>query len=131
MNVEGNNDQATVLSSTQQVMEMALDHVVGAASGGPRPLHLSFDIDAVDPSLAPATGTRVPGGLSYREAHYVCEALAESGLLGSMDLVEINPDAGTASGGSAATVGLGVELVGSALGQCIMLPPQILSSNTT
>jgi hypothetical protein len=68
-----------------QVMEMALDHVAG--KGARRPLHLSYDIDAVDPAVAPSTGTAVNGGLNYREAHYVAEALAETGMLGSMDLV--------------------------------------------
>jgi hypothetical protein len=107
-----------------QVMEMALDHVAGgpgAEAAGP--LHVSYDIDAVDPALAPATGTAVPGGLSFREAHYVVEALAEAGLLGSMDLAEVNPDAAAAGAGAgAATAALGVDLVASALGRRIMPP---------
>jgi arginase len=49
-------------------MEMALDHL------GERPLHLSYDIDACDPMIAPSTGTAVRGGLTYREAHYVAGA---------------------------------------------------------
>ena len=100
-------------------MEMALDAL---CKGGERPLHCSFDIDAVDPSLAPSTGTAVTGGLSYREAHYVCEALAETGLLSSCDLVEVNPLIGGGSG--AATVALGVELIASALGKAT-LPPLV------
>lgn len=114
-----------------RVMSMAIDHLMEGHPGG-RPLHLSYDIDACDPSIAPCTGTRVPGGLNYREAHYVCEALAETGLLGSMDLVEINPDltatssspssagGGDAAADSLATVKLGLELIGSALGKSIL-----------
>ncbi|MBA2665703.1 MAG: arginase [Trueperaceae bacterium] len=54
-------------------------------------LHVSFDADALDPTVAPGVGTPVPGGLSYREAHLLMEILAESGLVTSVDLVEINP----------------------------------------
>lgn len=57
-------------------MEMVLDHLLDRVE---RPLHLSFDIDAVDPLYAPSTGTRVAGGLNYREAYYICEAVAHSG----------------------------------------------------
>jgi hypothetical protein len=60
-------------------MEMVLDHLLDRVE---RPLHLSFDIDAVDPLYAPSTGTRVAGGLSYREAYYICEAVAHSGTWG-------------------------------------------------
>ena len=56
---------------------------------GRRPLHLSLDIDAVDPHVAPGTGTCARGGLGYREIHYVCEELAETQRLVSMDLVEV------------------------------------------
>jgi arginase len=99
-----------------KVMEMALDHVLKT---GDRHLHLSYDIDAVDPTVAPATGTRVPGGLNYREAHFVAEACAETNLLRSMDLVEINPNLAEAAG-QQSTIALGVELVGSALGKSIL-----------
>jgi arginase len=54
-------------------------------------LHVSLDIDFVDPSLAPGVGTTVPGGATYREAHLVMEMLHDSGLVGSVDLVELNP----------------------------------------
>ena len=85
------------------------------ASLGAGPVHLSLDIDALDPAVAPATGTRVRGGLSYREGHYVAEAVAASGRLASMDLVEVNSDLGTASAASE-TVEIGLALVASALG---------------
>ena len=54
-------------------------------------LHLSFDIDGIDPLYAPGTGTRAKGGLNYREARYICTSLASSRRLMSMDLVEVNP----------------------------------------
>lgn len=60
-----------------------------AAAGGH--LHLSLDVDALDPSIAPAVGTVVPGGLTYREAHLVMEMLHDAGIVGSLDIVELNP----------------------------------------
>lgn len=69
-----------------QVMEQTLDHLDG------RDIHLSFDIDAIDPFYAPHTGTAVRGGLTYREGNYICEHLAASKRLTSMELVEVDPD---------------------------------------
>ncbi len=54
-------------------------------------LHVSLDLDLIDPSLAPGVGTPVPGGLTYREAHLVMELIHESGLMRSLDVVELNP----------------------------------------
>ena len=54
-------------------------------------LHLSLDVDALDPTETPGTGTRVLGGLSYRESHFALELLHESNMITSMDLVEVNP----------------------------------------
>ncbi len=59
------------------------------AAGGM--LHVSLDVDFLDPAIAPAVGTTVPGGATFREAHLVCELLHESGLMTSLDLVELNP----------------------------------------
>jgi len=70
------------------IMDMALKDV---DPYGERPIHLSFDIDAVDPQLAPSTGVPVIGGLTFREAAFICETLAETGRLCSMDMVEVNP----------------------------------------
>jgi arginase len=56
------------------------------------PIHISLDIDGIDPSLASGTGTRSNGGLNYREIHYIVRRFAETGNLVSMDLTEINPD---------------------------------------
>jgi arginase len=64
-----------------------LDRV--AAAGGR--LHVSLDVDFLEPSIAPAVGTTVPGGATFREAHLVMEMAHDSGLVGSLDLVELNP----------------------------------------
>ena len=78
-------------------------------------LHVSFDVDFLDPPLAPGVGTTVPGGATYREAHLVMELLHDSGLVRSMDIVELNPflDA------RGQTARLAVELAGSLFGQQI------------
>ena len=54
-------------------------------------VHVSFDVDMLDPSIAPGTGTRVPGGVNYREAQLMFEMLADCGRVGSVDIVEVNP----------------------------------------
>src|SRR5262249_44378628 len=70
----------------EAAMEAALVFLEGASF-----VHVSLDLDAVDPMFAPGVGTPVRGGLSYREAHLVAELVAESGLLDSLELVEVNP----------------------------------------
>jgi arginase len=72
-----------------KVMEMVLDYL-----GPGCPLHLSFDVDALDPSVAPATGTPVRGGLTFREGHFLCESVYETGRLVSLDIMEVNPSLG-------------------------------------
>ena len=52
---------------------------------------MSLDVDFLDPSIAPGVGTAVPGGATYREAHLIMEMLCDSGLVGSLDLAELNP----------------------------------------
>lgn len=100
-----------------KVVEMALERV---NPGGKRPIHLSFDVDAIDPVYAPATGTPVRGGLTWREACYVCEAVAETGNLVAMDLVEVNPHLGTNDKSVNDTVGSGISLVKCALGDTLL-----------
>jgi arginase len=95
----------------ERVMERALDDVAGEGF-----VHVSFDMDAVDPDTAPGVGTPVRGGLSYREAHLALEIVAESGLAGSLDIVEVNPILDREN----ATAKLAVELVASALGARIL-----------
>jgi arginase len=79
-------------------------------------LHVSFDVDFLDPELAPGVGTTVPGGATYREAHLLMEMLHDSGLVGSVDIVELNPFLDE-RGRTARTA---VELVGSLFGQNII-----------
>jgi arginase len=78
-------------------------------------IHVSLDMDALDPREAPGVGTPVPGGLTYREAHALMEILADSGKIGSMDVVEINPILDTHN----RTAQVAIELVLSALGKKI------------
>jgi arginase len=78
-------------------------------------LHVSFDVDFLDPSVAPGVGTTVPGGATYREAHLVMELLHDSGLVRSLDIVELNPFLDE-RGRTARTA---VELIGSLFGQQI------------
>ena len=79
-------------------------------------LHVSFDIDSVDPRVAPGTGTTVFGGLTYREAHLAMEMIAESDALTSLELAEVNPilDVHNQTGQ------LAVDLIASALGKTIL-----------
>src|SRR5207244_6800765 len=95
----------------ERVVRESLAHVAG-----PGFVHVSFDLDVVDPEYAPGVGTPVRGGLSYREAHLAMEVIAESGLADSLEVVEVNPilDRGNETGE------LAVELVASALGARIL-----------
>ena len=79
-------------------------------------LHVSFDLDVCDPTIAPGVGTPVRGGLSYREAHMLMELVADTGRLRALELVEVNPILDTHN----MTGQLGVELALSALGQKIL-----------
>jgi arginase len=78
-------------------------------------LHLSFDVDFLDPSVAPGVGTTVPGGATYREAHLIMELLHDSGIVRSIDIVELNPFLDE-RGRTARAV---VELIGSLFGEQI------------
>jgi len=97
------------------VVAFALEYLKG------RPLHCSYDIDAVDPTEAPATGTVVRGGLTFREAHFIAEELGACGQLGSMDLVEVNPMLLRGnSDASRQTAELGAALIASCMGSSII-----------
>lgn len=80
-------------------------------------LHVSFDVDVLDPVIAPGTGTRVPGGLDYREAQLMMEMIADSGRMGSLDIVEVNPALDLRN----ATAGLAVDLVESLFGKSTLV----------
>jgi len=79
-------------------------------------LHVSFDLDSVDPSIATGVGTPVPGGLTYREAHLVMEMIAEAGVLGSLEVAEVNPILDTMN----YSAQLASDLVASAFGKNIL-----------
>jgi arginase len=87
-----------------------------ARVAGPGFVHVSLDLDALDPEVAPGVGTPVAGGLTYREAHLACELVAESELVGSLELVEVNPILDREN----TTARTAVELVASALGKTIL-----------
>jgi len=89
----------------------ALEHVTGAGF-----VHVSLDMDVLDPDVAPGVGTPVRGGLSYREAHLALELVAEAGVLSSLEVVEVNPILDREN----ETAQLAVELVASALGARIL-----------
>ena len=95
-----------------RIMKKALAQVTRGTSY----LHLSLDLDAIDPTVAPGVGTPVKGGLDYREAHLIMESVAESGKMTSLELVEVNPilDENNTSAEFA------VELVQSAFGKNIL-----------
>ncbi len=99
------------LYGVSKCISQSIEHVSKGTDG----LYLSFDMDALDPTEAPGVGTPVKGGLTYREAHLICEVMAETGKLVGMDLVEVNPilDAHNQ------TAKLAVELALSAAGKRI------------
>jgi len=97
-------------------MTRVMEEAIRIAGAGDAPIHMSFDMDGIDPSEAPGTGTPVKGGLSFREAHLAMEMLAESGKLGSIEMVEINPILDTRN----QTGTLAVGLICSGLGKSIL-----------
>jgi arginase len=95
----------------EPVVRQALERVAGDGF-----VHVSLDLDVLDPEVAPGVGTPVRGGLSYREAHLAMELVAESGLAGSLEVVEVNPILDREN----ETGKLAVDLVASALGARIL-----------
>jgi arginase len=78
-------------------------------------IHISFDVDSVDPSVAPGVGTPIPGGLSYREAHLLMETIAECGCMSSLEIAEVNPILDHKNQSASFTS----ELIASSMGQRI------------
>jgi arginase len=97
-------------------MAKVIEESLKVVSKGTDGVHLSFDVDSLDPQEAPGTGTPIPGGVSYREAHFALELLYESGLITSAEFVEVNPSLDTNN----KTARLTVELICSLLGQRIL-----------
>jgi arginase len=106
----------TMRDIDERGMNTVIHEAIHAASSGTAGFHLSFDMDAVDPSEAPGVGTPVHGGITYREAHLAMELVCDSGLMTSMEVVEVNPVMDIAN----QTALLGVELIMSALGKRIL-----------
>jgi arginase len=79
-------------------------------------IHISFDVDSVDPSVAPGVGTPIPGGLSYREAHLLMETIAECGCMSSLEIAEVNPILDHKNQSASFTS----ELIASSMGQRIL-----------
>ncbi|WP_034385711.1 arginase [Deinococcus sp. YIM 77859] len=90
-----------------RITEETLDRL-----GDVRRLHVSFDADALDPTVAPGVGTPVPGGLTYREGHLLMELLSESGRVTSLDIVEVNPVLDTRNQTAEVMVGMAASLLG-------------------
>ena len=101
-------DRAGIASVVEQALQLA-----SSGTGG---IHVSFDLDVCDPSVAPGVGTPVKGGLDYREAHLLMEMVADSGLLRALDVAECNPILDDRN----ITAILGAELAASALGLKIL-----------
>nr|WP_145406726.1 arginase [Paenibacillus xylanexedens] len=97
-------------------MKHVIEQAIVIAGSGTDGIHVSFDMDCLDPREAPGVGTPVPGGLSYREAHFAMECLASSNHVVSMELVEVNPLLDQ----NRHTARLGVGLIASVLGKTIL-----------
>jgi arginase len=106
----------TMREIDEKGMRRVMREAVRVAGEGVGQVHLSFDVDAIDPRVAPGTGTRVSGGLTYREAHLAMEMLYDSKVLTSAEFVEVNPILDTANG----TAELAVELILSLFGKKII-----------
>ena len=119
-------EREVVISSGVRVFTMSevdergiapcMEEAITRASAGTAGFHLSYDLDSLDPMIAPGVGTPVAGGLTFREGHLICEKVARSGRLVSLDMVELNPvlDAHNR------TAQMAVGLIASALGQTIL-----------
>ncbi|MGA2342042.1 MAG: arginase [Steroidobacteraceae bacterium] len=98
----------------RKAMQIALEDL-----GPDTHLHVSFDVDFLDPEIAPGVGTTVAGGMSYREAQLCMEMIADTGLLGSLDIMELNPALDVRN----KTAALAVDLVESLFGKSTLMRP--------
>jgi arginase len=106
----------TMRDIDERGMRTVMEEAIKRASNGTAGIHVSFDLDAMDPDYAPGVGTPSPGGLSFREAHLAMEMLADTGKVLSAELVEANPILDERN----ITAKLGVELLASLLGKKIL-----------
>jgi arginase len=107
---------ATMRDVDERGMRGIMEEAIRVATNGTAGFHLSFDMDAIDPAVAPGVGTPVQGGLSYREAHLIMEMAHDSGKLISLEVVEVNPVLDISN----RTADLAVELILSAMGKKIL-----------
>lgn len=106
----------TMRDVDERGLRNVMEEAIRVATNGTAGFHLSFDMDAIDPDVAPGVGTPVQGGLSYREAHLVMEMAADSGKMLSLEVVEVNPVLDTSN----RTADLAVQLILSAMGKKIL-----------
>jgi arginase len=106
----------TMRDIDERGMSTVIREALRAASRKATGLHVSFDVDSLDPGLAPGVGTPISGGLTYREAHFMMESIAESAMVASLEVVEINPIID--NGNTTAEVAVGLVL--SCLGKRIL-----------
>jgi arginase len=106
----------TMRDIDERGMRAVMDEAIKRALSGTAGIHVSFDLDGVDPEFAPGVGTPSPGGLSYREAHLAMEMLADTGKVVSAELVEVNPVLDHRND----TARFGVGLLASLLGKKIL-----------
>ena len=116
----------TMSEIDERGLGICMEEALERASDGTSGFHLSFDLDVLDPRVAPGVGTPVQGGLTYREGHLVCEKAARSGKLVSLEVVELNPVLDDRNH----TAHLAVGLVASALGKSILGTPWTLHAAT-
>jgi arginase len=106
----------TMRDIDERGMRAVMEEAIRRATTGTAGMHVSFDLDGIDPDFAPGVGTPSPGGLSYREAHLAMEMLADTGKVLSAEMVEVNPILDEQNG----TARLGVGLLASLLGKKIL-----------
>lgn len=106
----------TMRDIDERGMRSVMEEAIKRATTGTAGVHVSFDVDGIDPDFAPGVGTPSPGGLSYREAHLAMEMLADTGKVVSAEIVEVNPILDQRN----ATASLAVELLCSLLGKKIL-----------
>jgi arginase len=106
----------TMRDIDERGLRFVMEQAIAIAGRGTKGIHLSLDMDSVDPDEAPGVGTPVRGGMTYREAHLAMETVSDSGRMISMEIVEVNPVLDSAN----RTALLGVELVTSAMGKRIL-----------
>jgi arginase len=106
----------TMRAIDERGIRSVMEEAIGVASDGTTVIWVSFDLDCLEPEMAPGVGTSVPGGMTYREAHLAMEMLADTGRVIGIDLVEVNPVLDEHN----RTAGIGTDLLLSALGKRIV-----------